>query len=73
MPVGYPQPYYAAFAEMEKKPSYWGLAPIHHGCFENGWRGALVAAAVMADETDPILAARIRELGVYTNENGVTE
>jgi hypothetical protein len=46
--VGYGPEYEAAWAAMIEKPWAWGLAPIHHGCFENGWRGALIAAADIA-------------------------
>lgn len=48
--VGYGPEYDAAWEAMTEKPWAWGLAPIHHGCFENGWRGALLAAAEIAND-----------------------
>lgn len=70
---GYPKPYYEAWDAMIATGAYWGLAPIHHGCFENGWRGALKVAAEMVSKSNPELAAAIRELGIYTNEDGSKE
>jgi hypothetical protein len=65
--MGYPQEYYDAFAEMEKEPWAWGLAPIHHGCFENGWAGAVEAAARLIEQGGG--AAEIRALAVYTDQS----
>lgn len=62
---GYPKPYYDAWDAMVATGRYWGMAPIHHGVFENAWKSALESAARLAAH-DPALAAEIRALGVYT-------
>lgn len=65
--TGYPKPYYDAWDAMIATGRYWGMAPIHHGVFENGWKSALESAAKLAEHY-PVLAAQIRALGVYAEE-----
>lgn len=63
-PIGYGPEYERAWESMTAKPAYsWGMAPIHHGVFENAWRSALEAAARIIERGGT--AEGIRELAVY--------
>lgn len=62
-PIGYGPEYDAAWEAMTEKPHYWGMAPIHHGVFENAWRSALEAAAQIIERGGTV--QEIRELAVY--------
>ncbi len=64
--MGYPPEYDEAWEAMIAKGTYWGLAPIHHGCFENGWKGALEAAARIIENGGG--AEQIRALAIYTED-----
>lgn len=64
--MGYPAPYYESWDEMVATGRYWGMAPIHHGVFENGWRKALEHAARIVEAGGS--AAHIRDLAIYTKE-----
>lgn len=65
--MGYPKQYDEAWAATTAKPAYsWGIAPIHHGFFENGWCGALEAAARIIEQGGT--AQDIRALAIYAEE-----
>ena len=67
--MGYPPEYDVAWNRMLEKPWAYGLAPIHHGCFENGWRGAALAAAqIAADAGRSDIGEKILALGIYKEE-----
>lgn len=66
--MGYPKDYYEAWEEMTQKPAYsWGMAPIHHGVFENGWRSALARAVEIVESGGS--ADEIRALAIYAKES----
>jgi hypothetical protein len=71
-PVGYGPEYDAAWDAMTAKPAYsWGMAPIHHGVFENAWRAALEAAARIVERGGTV--SEIRELAVYDETPAVKQ
>lgn len=68
-PIGYGPEYERAWETMTAKPAYsWGMAPIHHGVFENAWRSALEAAVRIIERGGTV--EEIRELAVYDETPG---
>lgn len=66
-PIGYGPEYDQAWEAMTAKPAYsWGMAPIHHGVFENAWRSALENAALIIERGGTV--EDIRALGIYREE-----
>lgn len=71
-PIGYGPEYDTAWEAMTAKPAYsWGMAPIHHGVFENAWRAALENAAQIIERGGTV--EEIRALAVYDKTPAVKQ